>query len=181
MNIQHHERTAQIKKLSRYLCVTLTWLGYLLWLLWPLMLLPLFPDVKISLAGEDKLAHARSDLAYPMRVALVIGSGVCLFFTQQFVHHARDFMRHFSRGEIFNSSAIQAARKSLSKAMVLFWLNIVIQGMLQIYKAIGAPHPTYSINPNTLIFGFLLFGLMYVLLWTLEIGHDLNEESELTV
>jgi hypothetical protein len=34
---------------------------------------------------------------------------------------------------------------------------------------------------GTLFNGFLFFGLMYVLLWALEIGSDLNEESELTI
>jgi hypothetical protein len=31
------------------------------------------------------------------------------------------------------------------------------------------------------IFALMFFGLMYVLLWALEIGSDLNEESELTI
>jgi len=31
------------------------------------------------------------------------------------------------------------------------------------------------------IAALMFFGLMYVLLWALEIGCDLNEESELTI
>ena len=182
MNIQQHQRIAQIKKVSGYLAVTLTWIGYLMWLLWPALLLPLLPNTTIKLMGSDA-CKAMSNLAlgYPARIVIVLLSGIGLYFAQQFVRHLRDLMRHFSRGEIFNAGAITLAKRALSRAMILFWLNIGFLFASQIVRAMNSAWQSITIDPSVLIYGFLAFGLMYVLLWTLEIGHDLNEESELTV
>ena len=71
-------------------------------------------------------------------------------------------------------------RLSLKNGMLFFALSLL-------HKLFGWLH-TLSTDPgfsiafigHTIIAG-IFFGLMYTLLWTLEIGSDLNEESDLTI
>lgn len=182
MDIQQHARTAQIKKLSRSLCTFLTWIGILIWFLWPLVLVPLFADVRLSPGARNVGPGLQLGvLSLPVRIAMMVGIALFIYFVQQTVLHARMLMLHFSQGEIFNVEAVKSARSALSNALVVFWLNVACQIAVMFLQASHAAHPVYRINPESLIYGFLFFGLMYVLLWALEIGRDLNEESVLTV
>ena len=180
MNIEQHERTAHIQKLSRHLCTAFRWLGYLLWLGWPLLALAAIPGTGF------KLKHASAgdispSLIYPLQLGAVIGAAILLLFLQRFMRRMRDFLQHFSEGKIFNDNTIVAARKALSSAVVLYCLHVASLVLMQFYNAIGNPHAVYTVDPSPLINGMLFFGLMYLLLWTLEIGRDLNEEAVLTV
>lgn len=182
MNVQQHERTTQIKKVSRYLCVALTWIGYLLWVFCPLLAIAILAG-----SGESRytfllggVAVENVDLSYLHRILIVLLMTVFFFFLIKLTNHFRELIRYFSKGEIFNKDAIGHARKSLLHGLVVFgfYLSTLIAGF--VYTVANTSTVNISLNIGV-VSGFIFFGLMYVLLWALEIGADLNEESELTI
>jgi hypothetical protein len=183
MNVQQHERIAQIKKLSGYLCVALTWIGYLLWVFCPLLAIAILADT----SGESRYTFLLGgvtvenvDLSYLHRILIVLLMTVFFFFLIKLTNHFRELIRYFSKGEIFNKAAIGHARKSLLHGLVVFgfYLSTLIAGFVYTVAKTSAVNISLNIGVAT---GFIFFGLMYVLLWALEIGADLNEESELTI
>lgn len=183
MNVQQHERIAQIKKVSGYVCVALKWIGYLLWVFCPLLAIAILADT----TGESRYTFLLGgvtvenvDLSYLQRILIVLLMTLFFFFLIKLTTHLRELMRHFSKGDIFNKAAIGHARKSLLHGLVVFgfYLSTLIAGFAYTVAKTSA----VNISPNIgVVSGFLFFGLMYVLLWALEIGADLNEESELTI
>ena len=183
MNVQQHERIVQIKKVSGYLCIALTWIGYLLWLFCPLMAIAVLVDT----SGNSKFTFLLGgvtvqdvDLSYPQRILIVILMALFFFFLIKLTTHFRELIRYFSKGEIFNKAAIGHARKSLLHGLVVFgfYLSSVFAGF--VYTVIKTSPVNITLNIG-IVSGLIFFGLMYVLLWSLEIGADLNEESELTI
>ncbi len=180
MNVQQHERIAQIKKISGYLCTALTWIGYLFWVFCPLVAIAIFLDTDgvTFLLGDVKVENV--GLTYFHRILLVLLMAVYFFFLIKLTTHLRELIRYFSKGEIFNKDAIGHARKSLFHGLVLFgfYLSTLVAGF--VYTAANTSEINISLNTGV-VFGIIFFGLLYVLLWALEIGADLNEESELTI
>lgn len=177
MNIQQHERIARIKQISGYLYVGLTWVRYLLWAMCPLIAgVVLFGSKGTVVLGDVQMSAA--ELTMVQRVLLLTVIAPILFFLLKVVHHFRALMRYFSIGDIFNKKAIDHARKALQHSFGIFAVHIVSSIVMSAYFYTGARH--FHISFDYLL-GFLIFGLMFVLLWTLEIGCDLNEESELTI
>lgn len=183
MNVQQHERIAQIKTLSGYLCGALTWIGYLLWVFGPLMAIALLADT----SGKSRFTFLLGDvtvkdldLSYPQRVLVVLVMAVLFFFVIKLTTHLRELIRFFSKGEIFNKNAIQHARRALLNGLVVFGFYLSTLAAGWVYNIVTNSTVNVSLNIGV-IFGLLFFGLMYVLLWSLEIGADLNEESELTI
>lgn len=183
MNVQQHERIAQIKTLSGYLCVVMTWIGYILWVFCPLLAIALLADTSgksryTFLLGDTTITDV--DLTYPQRIMVVLAMAAFFFFLIKLTNHLRDLIRYFSKGEIFNKNAIQHARKALLHGLVVFgfYLATLLTGWVCTF--LTSSNVSISLNVG-IVFGCLFFGLMYVLLWSLEIGADLNEESELTI
>jgi hypothetical protein len=99
---------------------------------------------------------------------------------------------HFHKGEVFNKAAIVHARKALFYALISWGGSLILEVAFWLYKVLFT-QPILKLNGADVAFrldfnidgeifiGIICFGLMYLLLWALEIGHDLNEESELTV
>ena len=191
MNLQQHERIEQIKKLSGYMHIALRWAWYFLWVAWPIAVLVILlgRDVYLNLGSTS--FHA-SEGTYLQRVLAAGLVSVGFFFLIFLTRHFRELMGYFHKGEIFNKAAIAHARKALLYALIswcgslileiVFWLYkvLVTQPMLKLSGAGVELKFNYTINGEIFI-GVICFGLMYLLLWALEIGHDLNEESELTV
>ena len=180
MDIQLHARTARIKALAGKLYHGLTFVKYSLWLMWPFLILSLLPGGTIRILGLDSTMLDRDPMGMVIRVLLAIGMAIFLVCMQRFIHQLRELMGHFRRGAMFCSSAIVAARRALSAGAGVFVLNIAGTAITEVAKLAG-PNPRIDIGFDQLILGLLAFGIMYVLLWTLEVGHDIHEESELTV
>lgn len=179
MNIQQHERIARIKQISGYLYVGMTWVRYLLWALCPLIAgLVLFGSKGTLHLGDVQTTMA--DLSLVQRVLVLALIAVILFFILKVIHHFRALMRYFSVGDIFNKNAIENARKALHYALGFFVVHMVSSLAMSAYLLSDTQNFSISFDGDYLL-GFLIFGLMFVLLWALEIGCDLNEESELTI
>jgi hypothetical protein len=178
VNIRQHERIAQIKKLSRYLYLILTGIQYVLWVLCPLALFSLW-------AGTEGVIH----LDRPINVAnlsilqrclmTVIVAGVLLLLLNV-IHHLRQLILYFANGDIFHKRAVDHARKALQTALIIYGLYVL--SSLAMWTYINITHQSFHVSFNgKFVFGLIIFCLMYILLWALEIGRDLNEESELTI
>ena len=182
MNVQQHERITRIKKLSAYLYWVLTGLQYLILLLWPVM-------VFLTVTGTDKItimggvALDAAELNYLQRGLIAAFFSVFFFLSIKVTYHFRQLISHFARGDIFNKHAIEHARKALLHALLFYGVSVVsslIHRYFHLIDGVTGQQIPVIINGDV-ISGLIFFSLMYVLLWALEIGCDLNEESELTI
>ncbi len=187
MNVTRHKRIERIKKLSGCLRFFLSLVGYGLLLsllgalVFPLIgLLPILPGKEIGLTYIPLAPMHRIGIS-----AVILAFSLLPFYS---VRYARDLMTYFSKGEIFNRSALLVARKAIycglgSVAGPLLLREICLHFMGGNF--LGLPiYPFLPLIPKlteSLFSGLMFFGAMYVLLWALEIGADLNEESELTI
>ncbi|MEO7497512.1 MAG: hypothetical protein ABIT83_08420 [Massilia sp.] len=178
MNIQQHARIEQIKKLSGSMRRLLSLIAGLLWLFWPVLgVLAFVICLPGNKAGPSVLEG----------VGILLLGVALLVLTQKTVRYSRDLMAHFSEGDIFNSRTLHTARKALLYSLT----GLAIDMGFGIYSAF-TPMPVSALEEHDTIAsifeltskgfnGFMFFGLMFVMLWTLEIGRDLYEESELTI
>lgn len=179
MNVQQHERIARIKRISGYLYVCLTWIRGLLWVMWPLMAMVFLFGGKATLKiGLVQIEDVELSIAQRMLIVAVVSAFI--FLALKLVYHFRELIQHFSAGDIFNKKAIDHARKALLNGMVIYGLYLSTLLASWIYIATQNSQTMVSINADFILV-LMFFGLMYVLLWALEIGCDLNEESELTI
>ncbi|MES2320956.1 MAG: hypothetical protein V4633_01705 [Pseudomonadota bacterium] len=169
MNVQRHARIEQIRKLSEYLRRALRCAEGVLWLGWPLVLiLPLVSATWTGKAEGVPLSH---------RLGLAVFAGVTLLFTQLAVRYCRLLMAHFAEGRIFDAGALHMARKAIQCGLILLVLRVGAEIASGFYTGkFTLPGPFM-----TMFYGFLFFGLLHVMLWSLEIGRDLHDESELTI
>lgn len=179
MDIQRHERIARIKQISGYLYVCLTWVRYALWVVWPLMVVVFLVGGKMQLTvGVVQMQDV--ELTLVQRLLMVALLSVFLWLALKITHHSRELIRHFSVGDIFNKQAIDHARKALHHGMVIYGVYLVSLLGSWFYSAMQTS-PVHIVVNTDFIVALMFFGVMYVLLWALEIGCDLNEESELTI
>lgn len=179
MNVQQHERIARIKQISGYLYVCLTWIRYAFWVVWPLIAVIFFMGDKVNFTvGSMQIDDV--ELTLTLRLLIVTIASVFLFLTLKLIHHFRALIKHFAEGDIFNKIAIDHARKALLHGLVIYGLYVGSALASWFYVATQTTKVSAEINVN-FILALMFFGLMYVLLWALEIGCDLNEESELTI
>lgn len=179
MNIQQHERIVRIKKLSRGLYLALTGAEYLLWLVWPLALAWLWLGTKGTITLLEHSMDAAS-LGFLQRCLIAAVISLLLLLLIKVARHMRQLMLHFAEGDIFNRQAIDHARKALHHALGIYGIYLLSSLTMALYIFITHQSFDFSINGN-FILGLIIFGSMYILLWALEIGCDLNEESELTI
>ncbi|SEA47624.1 hypothetical protein [Alkalimonas amylolytica] len=178
MDIQTHSRTRQIKQLSRYLFIALTGFRYLLLLGWPAIVVVAFIPSGSLYLGDALIPIENMSLPFKGGILALYAVGLTIML--RINHHFRALMKQFMQGHIFGPEAIASVRGALHSGMVFFILS-------WLYVLFGLIYD-YSIN-SELDFSFvteiaiacIYFGLMYTLLWALEIGADLNEESEKTI
>jgi hypothetical protein len=180
MNIQQHARITKIKKLSRYLYLCLTGIHYLLWILCPLAVVLMLISKEVTFKLNDAVLIPASDLTLVQHLILVICIAPIFYFLLKLSYHFRELIRYFSDGDIFNKKAIDHARKSLLNGFAIYGMYLIIGFAGWIYLLTQQQNHNITMNGN-FILGLIFFGLMYLLLWALEIGADLNEESELTI
>lgn len=181
MNIQRHSRIEKIKKLSRYLYLFLTGLFYVNCAFYLSAAVYVF---FISNSGNfnffDNITFTSSDLNYWQKILRAIYFNIFPLLILKIIHHARHLVYHFSIGDIFNVDSIQQARKVLITGLLIYGYYLISLFSVWIYKSIQGSMFNISINTDYIL-GLAGFGILTVLLWSLEIGADLNKESELTI
>lgn len=179
MDIQQHQRIARIKILSRYLYGALTAIQYLLWLLLPLTIGWLWFGTKGVITLFDHAVDS-ADLSLLQRCLIMIPLTLFLLVLLKVIYHLRQLILQFASGNIFNKVATVHARKALHYALATYGVFLLATVATWVYLYTKNNYFSITLNGD-FIFGIIIFGLMYVLLWALEIGCDLNEESELTI
>lgn len=179
MNIQQHERIARIKQFSRYLYLCLSAARYVLWGTWIIGLVVIFTATKGNLTiGSSSFEGV--ELTYLHRMGFAVFASVCFFLILKVVLHFRALIQFFSVGDIFNKAAIDHARKALLYGVIIYGVCLSVTFMSWVFEIVRNYPSSIHLDGNFIV-GLIFFGLMYVLLWALEIGCDLNEESELTI
>lgn len=179
MNIQQHERIIRIKTLSRYLYLALTGIQCVIWLMLPLTMGWLWFGTEGVITLFDHAVDSAS-LPFLQRCFVMAFIALFLLLLLKVVYHLRQLILHFASGNIFNKVATAHARKALHFALVTYGFLFLSSIATWIYIYITNDYFRVTVKGDY-IFGIIIFGLMYVLLWALEIGCDLNEESELTI
>lgn len=178
MDIQTHSRTRQIKQLSRYLSIALTGLRYLLFLGLPGLVIVAFLPTGTLKIGNASVPLESTGFLLKAVILSLYACGLIIMIKMN--HHFRTLMKQFIDGNIFGHEAIAQVRGALNSGIVFFVLSCVhaLFGCIYNYSA-GAP---LDISFATeIVIACVFFGLMHTLLWALEIGCDLNEESEMTI
>lgn len=176
MNIQRHERIKQISKLSGYLRASLKFFEILIWMAFPIIVTFFLETNHMALKIGDQLA-APGDVTSPQRLYMVAVVSIKILLTLMAVRYTRRLMEAFSEGKVFDVAAIRIARKAVNSVLALFALQILFEVGGSIYTGkIEVPGPAL-----TVFYGFLMFGLLQIMLWALEVGRDLRDESELTI
>lgn len=179
MNIQQHVRIERIKQFSRYLYLALSGLRYVLWGMWPLLVAVMLFGNRMQInVGDMQMDDVAPSLL--QRVLLIGAVSAFMFVAIKITFHFRELIRHFSEGDIFNKAAIDHARKALFNGLVIYGLYLLTLVGSWVWLAQHSSRINLNMDVS-FIFALMFFGLMYVLLWALEIGGDLNEESELTI
>jgi hypothetical protein len=206
MNVQQHARIAQIKMLSGYMYTVLRWVANLSLLIWFFLVLKYqFPLAII--ASKIFTGFSFNIYSYPFYVvgvfALVFGT-LNAYFILKVIRHLRDVMKSFQQGEIFNGATISHACCAVKNALLVWGIELFYRLgfslVLDFYTPIAQSSDVSSVSSDQIqtlhiseniglylkavidvFYGLMFFSLMYLFLWALEIGRDLNEESELTI
>lgn len=179
MDIQKHSRTEQIKKLSRKLFSFLTLFKYLLYLCWPFMVfLAFFFDEGTLKLGDYIFDIVQMGIWFKAFVLVLYAIG--LYLAIRLTNSFRLLMKHFMSGRIFTHQAILSMRTALNTGL-MFFIMMIVQKTCGLVLAIMNNMFFYIELEIDFLIAISFFGLMYILLWALEIGCDLNEESEMTI
>lgn len=200
MQLERHTRIARIKKVSVYLGKILTFSFFFMFLAdfgVPLffVFIPTGPvglsELMTTLGGSsanEMAAAAFSLIAQGLSISFKLGFCVymvlSLFLFQLAIFHLRNLMAFYSSGEIFNKAAIIQAKKALFASVGLIVFHKFVEWFFFVFFLFHTKNGnTEGLEPlieDSL--GKLVFiGFLFISVWALEIGSDLNQESELTI
>ncbi|MFZ6766739.1 hypothetical protein ACO0LM_06600 [Undibacterium sp. Di26W] len=195
MQVQKHARIANIRKLSRYflfLVVAMMFMtgggGFVLSLMiafGPIGDLTLTGFlVKSTVQDGGYFALLLSGMTVELKVISVIAV-VSFFAMIEFILiHTNQLLTCFYEGEIFNKKAVFHAKKVFNFNLILVGGGICIDFLSIILSCLN-PDLGGSREVGRFIGGtidqLVWIGFFLLLLWSLEIGVDLNEEAELTI
>jgi hypothetical protein len=178
MDIQTHTRTQQIKRLSRYLLIALNGVRFLMYLGWPgIIFIAVYAEGHLPL-GDNRVFVEKSD--YLLKGLILPTYAVALVIMLRINQEFRGLMKQYINGHIFSDEAIGCVKTAL-KAVIAYILVYFLQALIGLIynSSIGAA--TEFSPVKEIIIPLIFIGLMFTLLWALEIGRDLNEESEGTI
>lgn len=179
MDIQLHSRTEQIKKLSQKLFIFLTLFKYLLYLCWPFMIFLAFFFDKGTLKLGDYIFDIEK-MGIEFKIFTLSLYAIALYLAVRLTNSFRQLMKHFMAGQIFTNQSVLIMKKALNSGL-MFFAMMIVQKTSGFMLAVYINKPIYFELEIDFLIAISFFGLMYISLWALEIGCDLNEESEMTI
>ncbi|MBC3918584.1 hypothetical protein H8L32_13910 [Undibacterium sp. CY18W] len=195
MQVQKHARIVNIRKLSRYflfLSVFAMAMVAIGGLAFPVIMV-MAPSGDLTLTAYLAKAVTLNDGFFTLLQSgistdlKVIASVVAILFCalMEFVLvHINKLLTCFYEGEIFNRKAIFHARRAFNLNLILAVAMLGIN-LLAIIFSYVEPSAGGSGNIGHFLGSVLdqltWIGFFLLLLWSLEIGVDLNEEAELTI
>lgn len=178
MDILTHTNTHQIKRLSKHLYIVLCALRYILSLGWIGIAIVVFIPVGEYWLGNVNI-QIESDNLFLKGVIIVLYS-LGLFVALTLNNAFRDLMKQYMNGNIFSDQTINCVNRALKAGMALVALSLTHNIAGAIYTYFYHSEIDISFTPQIIV-ALIYFSLMYILLWALEIGNDLNDESIKTI
>ena len=180
--------------------------GYLFWLYWPIafllvcFLIGVLVTAFITKNGDTSLIAFLIKLSAPnadffdiyfnttvnLTTKLISTTTMMIFMAMSIylLFHFTRMLECFNGGNIFSRTTVYHARKAYKMNLVIGFfiygveLAVVVIGF--IYADSGNGHRLRELLGN--LFNFAIeIGILSLILWALEMGTDLNEESELTI
>ena len=195
MQVQKHARIANIRKLSRYFL----FLSVLTMIIVAIGAIALPVIVMMAPAGDltvmAYLAKAvtiedgffsllREGLSTELKVTAVLASLFFFGMIELVLIHLNQLLTCFHEGEIFNKKAVFHAKRAFNVNLILVGIMFVVELMAIALSYVYPGHEATGSFAH--FFGksfdqLIWLGACLLLLWSLEIGVDLNEEAELTI
>lgn len=193
MKIQDHPRFQNIRKVSGYF-LSLT--GFLI-VLTPLIGLGMCVKVLVTSSGEMDIVWFLSrcffqadfisfetGITWPLKIFLLAAVVLTTIFAEIILFHLNKMLASFQAGDVFNVETLKNA-KAAFKANVLvsvLYLGFELVGwFLNCITAHGMPGEAFSHLLGSVADIAVWLGITLLIIWTLEIGVALHEESELTI
>ena len=180
--------------------------GYLFWLYWPIafflacFLVGVLVTAVISKSGDVSLIEFLIKLSAPnadffdtyfntalslttklvstTTMMILMAMGIYLLF------HFTRMLECFNGGNIFSRTAVYHARKAYKMNLLIgffvYGTELVVVVLSFVYADSGNGHRLWELLGNLLNFAIEI-GILSLILWALEMGTDLSEESELTI
>lgn len=179
MDIQQHSQTAKIKQLSALLFQFLSVIRILLYLGWAGILLVLLLVDEGTFVVGGYFIEIQAE-AWTLKLGILVLFAVGLVLLIRIVQTFRRLMHYFRHGEIFNVKAIEQVKFAIHNALMFVALNLTMKFIGWYLSSDDVVSLLWSLVSSALVIG-VFFGVISTLLWALQIGCDLNEESEMTI
>ncbi|MFZ6872031.1 DUF2975 domain-containing protein [Undibacterium sp. Di27W] len=195
MQVQKHARITNIRKLSKYflfltvLAMALVAVGGIT--LTAIIVCSSTGDLtvpaylaKAAALGSRIAPFLMDGLSVELKVLAVLG---CIFFfgmIEMVLMHIKQLLTCFQQGEIFNKQAVFHAKRAFNINFAFVAIMFLVE---LLSTAVSYVYPWNGMTGNLEGFFFKSFDqivwlcICLLLLWSLEIGVDLNEEAELTI
>ncbi|BBB69385.1 hypothetical protein UNDYM_5132 [Undibacterium sp. YM2] len=195
MQVQKHARISNIRKLSRYFLflnvLTMIVVGIGAIALPIIVMLASSGDLtvmgylsKAVVVENGFFSQLREGLSTELKVVAVLASLFFFGMIELVLIHINQLLTCFHEGEIFNKKAVFHAKRAFNINLVLVAIMFVVE---LIAIALSYVYPGHEATGSFTYFlgksfdQLIWLGACLLLLWSLEIGVDLNEEAELTI
>ncbi|MFZ6772743.1 hypothetical protein ACO0LB_08480 [Undibacterium sp. SXout7W] len=195
MEIRRHARIQAIRKVSGYFLIALTFSRAVIPILGCIFVgLILFASDSTSSFHDFFLQYAQSKqsifdliadgVSLEIKLVFILLISLLFFVMEMIVIYLRKLIACFYEGNIFHHAAISYATKAfnwnLALTAVILALELCLSLMNMIY---GTENPSLSMSTwiGNVVDEAIWIGCLLLIIWSLEIGVDLNEEAELTI
>ena len=173
MNTNNLERISKIKKVSLLLKWLFTFNLYLIRFIG-------FAGVIIVLADGD-FTFVINKITLESQWIIISVILISTYSFQKIIYHFRQLLGFFSSGDIFNTQAIIELRQALFTGYTFFGILFLISAVTSIQQFFIGSSGHITLDFLSYIPPLTIFALFNILLWSLEIGSNLNTETELTI
>jgi len=178
VDIRNNARTQQIQNLSGHLYHALSFLRYILYMGWVGIATLVFIPEGNYWVGDANIQVASGNFFLKGLILMLYAFGllVMLKLNEAF----RNLMKQYMKGNIFTEQAIFYVRSALKAGIAVVVISLLHQITGAVYSYFYNSEIDISFAPQ-IVAAVIYFALMYILLWALEIGGDLNDESINTI
>ena len=176
MDIQNLPRLQQIKIWSGRIARLLGFIRFILFLGWPMIVFLAFAQSGTLHLSDESFQWG--EVGWLFKVFVIGFFMVALFVMQRLAFFFRELMNRFSVGQVFSPESVALARWSLRFALAFYGLKLLMDLIVTIVI------PSFEIDFGyawDFLMAVIFFGFLYKLLWALEVGAELNEESQGTI
>jgi hypothetical protein len=194
MKIQDHPRFQNIHRVSGYF-LFLT--GFLI-ILTPLIGLGMCVKVLFTSSGDigivwflsrsffqsDFLSAFDAGVTLPLKIFVLAVITLTIVMAEIILIHLNKLLSSFWDGDVFNVETLKNAKTAFKANIFIsvFYLGLELVGwLLNCITTHGMPGEAFAHLIDSVVDNAVWFGITLLIIWALEIGVALHEESELTI